>query len=415
MNIQDLYQQRDNFYIKSSSLTRGGIYLCILVGLLTFFGGLQLVEQTRVWGALLFNLLFFFGLAIGGSALSAMQDVIGANWGRPFMRIHEAFTAFLPVVAVMLIMFFAAIYFGWGGAENVYTWMNEPEKLSHFFGKRTWLDPMFMFVRDTFFIVVITWLAYWQMSLKLKRDKILLSGDIQRAEVEGKLIQDKLRHWSGPLLAAYSIAFTFLGFDLTMSLAWTWFSTLWGGWQFSIVMQTLFATLLLIMFALKGTPIGQMIKRNQFHDCGKMMHGFSVFFAYLTYAHILTYWYGNVPEETEYFIHRLHAPWIYIVIATPLMAFVFPLFALLPKVSKWTAIMMIPIASIILFAQWLVALLIVQPEVVSDKANWMPWVEVGMFFGILGLFMASFFWFSQRFPMISIADPLLLEAYNDDH
>ena len=43
---------------------------------------------------------------------------------------------------------------------------------------------------------------------------------------------------------------------------------------------------------------------------------------------MLTYWYGNVPEETEYFIHRIQQPWLTLVILAPLFNFVIPMFAL---------------------------------------------------------------------------------------
>jgi hypothetical protein len=292
--------------------------------------------------------------------------------------------------------------------------MNETEKLSHFWGKKTWLQPGFMFARDTFFLLAIAYLARWQIKLKVSRDQLLIDGKTEEAQARGLEVQEKLRHWSAPILVAYAVCFSFLCFDLTMSLAWTWFSTLWGGWQFAIMMQTLMASLLLIMFALKKTPMGQLIGRAQFHDVGKMMHGFTIFFAYLTYAHILTYWYGNVPEETEYFLHRLHGPWLGITIVTPILVFVFPLFALIPKASKWTAAFTVPIASVILFAQWLTYLLVVQPELTNGE-NWIPWVEVGLFLGMLGLFAMAVFRFGKKHPMIAVADPLLPESLVAGH
>ena len=149
MNIQDLYQQRESLYIRGSKISRGGIFFCILMGLLCFFAGLQFVEQTRVWGAVIFNLMFFFALAMGGSALSAMQDIVSAVWGRPIMRLHEAFTAFLPVASAILIAFFICIKFDIAGAGDVYRWMNETEALSHFFGKRTWLQEDFFLIRNS--------------------------------------------------------------------------------------------------------------------------------------------------------------------------------------------------------------------------------------------------------------------------
>jgi hypothetical protein len=112
------------------------------------------------------------------------------------------------------------------------------------------------------------------------------------------------------------------------------------------------------------------------------MHGFSIFFAYLTYAHILTYWYGNMPEETEYFLLRMKTPWLYIVLIAPLLSFLIPLYGLIPKASKWTKMITCPIAIGILVAQWFTYLLVVMPEVVKSGPFGVPAIEIGMFLGV---------------------------------
>lgn len=418
MNIHNLYEQRQSFFLTPNATARGGIYFCTLVGLIVFVMGLVGAEganATRTWGSFLFNLLFFFAIALGGSAFAAMQDVIGATWGRPIMRLHESFASFLPVAAILLVVFFACILGKLGHAHEVYRWIKNPEMLDHFWGKRDWLKPNLMVARDIFALLVILALAFWQLKTKLTRDMALVRGDKQKALDLGLKAKQKLRYWSAPVLVCYALCFSLLVFDLTMSLSPLWFSTLWGGWSFSIMMQTLMASLLLTMYALKRTQVGQLIRRQQFHDVGKIMHGFTIFFAYLTYAHVLTYWYGNVPEETEYFLHRMHQPWLTLIIVAPLLAFLFPLFALIPKASKWTAALTIPICAVILFAQWIVYMIVVQPEVTDGAKMGLPWIEVGTFLGFLGLFLSSVFWFGKRFPMLSVADPLLQEALAGDH
>ena len=124
----------------------------------------------------------------------------------------------------------------------------------------------------------------------------------------------------------------------------------------------------------------------------------------------MTYWYGNVPEETEYFIHRLHAPWLQIIIGAPLFSFVLPLFALIPKMSKWTKPITMPIAFLVLAAQWMSFLVVVQPEIVDGKIWTFPGIEFGVFLGMLGLFLMSVLGFAKRNPMIAIGDPLLHDA-----
>ena len=413
MNTQSLFEQRRQFLFAPSATVRGGLLFCMIAGIFAFVGGMYAGEATRTWGALIFNLFFFFSLALGGVVFSGMQDVISAKWGRPMMRLHESFASFLPVAAVAFLVFFICIGLNLGHAKDVYPWIRDPELVAEFWGKRTWLQPGLMMGRDIFALFSIYGLSLWQLGNKTKPDLLLMSGDQAGASKQGQLSQARLRYWSAPVLIAYALLFTLLAFDITASLAPLWYSTLWGGWSFAVMMQSLMAALLLFMYAVKGTPIGQFMRRQQFHDIGKFMHGFTVFFAYLTYAHIITIWYGNMPEETSFFIARLQGPWLLLLYAVFFLAFILPLFALLPKISKWTSGLAIPICASILLAQWIVNLLIVMPQV-TDGSTWMvPWIEVGIFLGILGLFIGSIFRFGRKFPMVSIADPLLHEALAD--
>lgn len=415
MNVNDLFERRTSFFLTPSSTMKGFVSACLLVGAISLGYGFATGAGTEVWGAYLFNLFFFFAIALGGMAFSAMQDLIGASWARPIKRLHEGFGAFVPVAVVLFLIFVAAIIMKLGGAGDVYRWIKDPSVIEHFHGKDVWLQPGFMYVRVAVILAVILGLVMWQFKQNLTRDKLFLEGRRDEALKAGEESRFKLRYWSAPILLIYGIAFTFLGFDLIMSLSPLWFSTLFGGWLFAIMMQTLMALLLIIMFSLKDSEIGGLIQRQQFHDVGKLMHGFSIFFAYLTYAHILTFWFGNMPEETEYLLHRMHAPWIYLAIGIPLLAFVVPLYVMIFKAAKWTPSVAVPIALCILGSQWFTYMLIVMPDVVDGSKMGMPLVEVGLFFGFLGLFLATYFWFGRRFPMVGLADPILPEALQGEH
>lgn len=411
----NLYEQRQSFFLSPSASARGAVVFCILLGVVAVALGMVQGHQTRVWGAVIFNTFFFFSVSLGGSVFSAIQDVIGAKWGRPVMRIHESFTSFLPVAVGLFLITLICVKLNLAGAREVWSWVADPSEVHHFWGKRSWLVENIWLIRDAFAMFVILGLARWQIGMKTRRDRVMASGNKAEAERLGIAARDKLRYWSAPVLVIYSVAFSLLGFDLLMSLAPMWLSTLWGGWLFAIMMQTLMATLLISMWIFKGTAIGSVVQRSQFHDVGKLMHGFTIFFAYLTYAHILTYWYGNMPEETQYFIHRLQSPWIYIVIIAPLVSFVIPLYAMIPKASKWTKMVGGVVAAGILLAQWSTYMLVVQPEVVKQGEMTLPWIELGLFFGVFGLFLLCVFMFGKRNPMVAIGDPLLVESLAEAH
>lgn len=415
MNINDFYENRNDYFLKMSASGRNKVIIGLVIGVAAFAAGLLMGNPTRAWGALLFNTLFFYTLALGGTALGVMQDVVGAVWGRPIRRIHEAFSAFLLPATIILIFILVAVKLRLAGAGDVYAWIRDPQMLDHFAGKNVWLQEIPMIIRNIGILIAIYLTARWQIKQSTERDLLLVSGNKDKAMEVGLLAKKKLRFFAAPCLIVYGFGMTFLYFDLTMSLEPLWFSTLWGGWFFSIMMHTLMASIMVMMFFFKNSSFGSFIKQKHFHDIGKMMHGFTAFFGYLTYAHILTYWYGNVPEETEYFIHRLHAPWIYLVYIILVLAFIAPMFIMIPKAAKWTKKIALPMALTILFAQWCTYYLVVMPSVTDLSKMYVPFIEVGMFAGILSLFIAMIYQFGGRVPMVTIADPMLPAAMHDHH
>jgi len=416
MKIKSLYQQRDNFFLELSSTARGGLIFLIVLGIASFAAGMIMGEHTRTWGSVLFNAMFFFSIALGGTAFANMQDVIDATWGRPIKRIHESFSAFLPYVSAFFIVFLLCVKFDVLDAGKVYKWIENPSIVEHLFGKNVWLQPNFMYIRDILSLAGILYLTRWHYKLTTAADQAFLSEKFEEGVRLGQHSHDQLRKWSAPVLVVYSILYSILAFDLMMSLAPTWVSTLWAGWQFSVLMQTLFATTLLVLFFLKKTPVGQFIGRQQFHDIGKLLFGFTAFYAYLTFAHVLTYWYTNMPEETSYFITRLKEPWLCYVIAAPFLSFLVPFILLVPKASKWTSYLAIPICIIVLVAQWINMMLVVTPEVLSENSSFsIPWIEIGVLLGFLAAFLLSVALRARKVPLLSLGDPLLYKALSEKH
>ena len=389
---------------------KGAIVFCLLIGAATLLYAYVSGNALRAWGSILASVFFFFLVALGGAAFACMQDLLGALWGRPIKRLHESFASFLPVVMIFCLVFFLCIKLGIADADKVYVWIADHDLLHHFVGKRSWLIEDFMLVRVLVLLAIILACVYWQLRQSLRADRMLLLADKSEALQLAAANRKRLRFWSAPLLVVYALCFTFVCFDLTMSLAPTWFSTLWGGWNFAIMMQTMLAFLLLFMFALKGTSIGKQYGVKQFHDVGKLLFGFTIFFAYLTYAHVLTYWYANMPETAEYFIHRLQQPWFALIIVLPLCSFFLPMVAFIPKASKWTAYVAIPVCVMVIISQWATQVVVIAPELDRDHTWRLPLIEFGIFVGFWGLFMCCVSLFSRRFPMLAVSDPLLEEA-----
>lgn len=407
--------QRGEFFIPMTPSVRTLIYSCIGIGLVAFGAGLMSGDQTRTWGSFLFNLIFFFSIALAGAAFGSMQDVMSAKWARPVKRLHESFASFIPWAVGMIVLFLICIKARVLGADRVYNWIADPHLLHAFPGKNVWLTENFMLIRVGLAALTIWWLVRWSQNQMIERDLAYARGDDQSGERLAMKAFTNLSYWSPGILIVYALLFSLICFDLTMSLHPTWFSTLWGGWSFAIMMQCMFALTLILMFTYKDTVLGRYFQRGHFHDIGKMVFGFTVFYAYLTYAHVLTYWYTNIPEETSYYIVRLKSPWRLIMQILPFLTFAIPFFVLIPKASKWVKSVAVPVAGLIIFAQWLSYFMIVMPEVHKVDAAFLPWIEVGVSIGFFGLFSLSFHRFAERVPMLAIGDPLLYEALDSHH
>jgi len=218
MSSNDLFHDKKSVYLETSPILKflawGGIALGVGAAVFGFSNG----QQSRVWGAYLFNLFFFFALGLGAMALAAITDVVGATWNRPIRRIQEAFGAFVPVGCVLFFAFVLAIGFNVLGAGSLYKWMAKPEMLEHFWGKNMWLTPMGFYFRVPLYVAIIGGVVLWQLSQTLRRDKAWAEGRLEDAAYQGEVVRVKTKFWSAPILLVLGTTFTFLCFDVTMSL-----------------------------------------------------------------------------------------------------------------------------------------------------------------------------------------------------
>ena len=80
-----------------------------------------------------------------------------------------------------------------------------------------------------------------------------------------------------------------------------------------------------------------------------------------------------------------------------IIIYLLPLIILIFKASKWTAWITVPLSAMIFISQWLTYLLVVMPELMKPQL-YVPWIEIGIFIGFIGLLII------MR-PGLSIFDP----------
>jgi hypothetical protein len=142
-----------------------------------------------------------------------------------------------------------------------------------------------------------------------------------------------------------------------------------------------------------------------------MLFAWTGFWAYIYFCQFMLIWYANLPEETAYFLRRSGNGWLPYMLVLPALKFAVPFVLLIPRAAKRTPARLVPVAVLILFAQFWELFLMVAPAITHGDAAvaaHLPIIEFAGTLGFLGLFTLVFGWALERHEPVPLKDPGLL-------
>jgi hypothetical protein len=271
---------------------------------------------------------FVVSIALGALIFLMTTYVVGARWNAVIRRLNECVVSALPVLAVC----FLPIVF-WLG--DLYLWMAEPEALaqlseheSHALAhKQAYLNAPFFVVRAALYFVIWGAAAFVLCRRSVLRDRAALAT--QEASPHAPE-----RAFSAALLPLVCLALTFAAFDWLMSLQPFWMSSIFGVYVFAGgFVASLGLVAVLAHAAARGGVVP--IRPPHFHALGRLMFGFTVFWAYIAFFQALLIALPNRPEEVVFYLRRLEGGWRAVVWALIIGRFALPFFILLPRSIKF--------------------------------------------------------------------------------
>jgi len=404
----------------------GACGLLIAIGLAAFLFGLA-SDPATTWRAFHVNFLYFGTISQAAICLASALVIIGARWAGPVRHVAEGLSAWVPI---SLVLFVIGNLFG---REYIHTnWIHGAP-----YGKEGWLSFWRVFWTDFAIMGVLTvlTLAFLRASFRPS-----LKGAAERATRMQGMFESWTKGWRGddvereesekrlkvlaPILCLlYAFGFSFVAFDQVMSLEPTWFSNifgwyfLWGGFLSSI------AATALICVLLKRTTSGWDVEitRARMHDLGKMVFAFSIFWMYLFFSQYIVIWYGNLPEETQFFQARLGSqflqdswywvssnldePYVKLSLAAWVGCWITPFWVLLGQEPKKTPVILGSVCAIVLLGFWLERNALVWPALEPDNGSaWFGPIQLGISLGFLGAFALVYLVFSRLFPTLPLPE-----------
>lgn len=362
------------------------------IGVATLVAGLFLAPQ-RIWLNLLLVSYYLLGLALAGMAWIALQYVSGAHWSTALRRVPEAMAGVLPLGAlgIICIVILHPSLYPWTGGVQV-----EGDAPGF---KLMWLSLPFFRIRAV--VYLLGWLGFAWAMLRLSRQQ----------DSDGELSHTRQSTALAALfLVFFGVTFWLASVDWIMSLEPEWYSTIFGFYNFAGAFLSGLATLAVLLVWLQGHgPLKSVIREQHLHDVGKLLFAFSTFWAYLWFSQYMLIWYANLPDETVYYVRRLHGFWQPLFVLNLFLNWVVPFFALLPRMNKQRAGILVRVSIVLLAGRWLDLYLMIMPPFSGGKPHIGIW-EIGLVAGLVGVFGLGFFAALRRAPLVPVRDPYLAES-----
>ena len=346
---------------------------------------------------------FVWVVTIGAGALwwVTLQNVVNSHWSLVIRRVGELIASNAPVLALLSLPIVVPLILG---NPMLYKWadsslMRESAELAHKIG---YLNTRFFAIRFVVYLGFWTWLSSFFLNRSLKQDK-------EQAPSAAKTVVT-MRRAAGPAMIGFAITITFFAFDMLMSLDPSWFSTMFGVYYFASCVLAINSSLALTLMWLQSKGrLTSSVTVHHFHDLGKMIFAFTIFWAYIGFSQFMLLWYANIPEETLWFKERFVNSWGTLSWTLLFGHFVIPFFGLLSRWVKrnkkalafwaiWQLVM------IYLDMYWLV-----MPTLGVDEVPF-KLIDLTCWIGVLAVFIAGVAYRAKGLNLLASNDPRLPDS-----
>jgi hypothetical protein len=353
-----------------------------------------LIDPTQFLRSYLVGFLFWNGITLGALAIAMLHHLTGGGWGIVVRRVLEAASRTLPLMAVAFVPILV-------GLPQLYLWAR-PEAvavdplLQH---KAPYLNTTAFADRAILYFAILGTIAFLLNRWSLEQDR-----------TADPALRRRMRLLSGPGLALWCLAVTFIAVVWLMSLDPLWFSSIYG--VYLMGSQGLAALAFLILVAghlATRPPLQGVIQSRHIGDYGNLMLAFLMLWGYFSVSQLIIIWSGNLPEEIPWYLSRLHGGWGKVGLVLVIGHFAVPFAFLLSRSIKTAPRALAGVALLVLAMRWVDLYWQAAPIFHPDGVH-LSWLDPIPVVALGGLWVALFLRELGQRSLLPVNDPGLEEA-----
>jgi hypothetical protein len=274
------------------------------------------VSPKFAMSAYLTAFVYCLTITIGCLFFVLIQHLCRVGWSVVVRRIAELVMIMIVPLAILFIPILVSlrgvgVLYGWDHPDYAEILHLNPEIWTV---KTGWLTERWFIFRSLIYFTIWSVLAVYFFRSSVRQD-----------ETGEKAVTDRMQWWAGPSVVLFSLTTTLAAFDWVMSLAPMWFSTMFGVYLFAGSILSAHCAITVGAYLLqRAGAMRDEITPEHYHDLGKLIFGFLLFWIYIGFSQFMLIWYANIPEETEWFYFRQQDVWVWVSLSLILFHWIIP-------------------------------------------------------------------------------------------
>ncbi len=387
-------------YISKSSYN----LILIIIGyvglVLTWFFG---ISDKVFYFSYLTSYFYWLSIILGGMFFIMVHYAFSSTWSVSIRRLMENTIMLIPLFTLpfLPVLYGMEKLFKW--LPNHYYWKTHDFEADHLIQhKLAYLNEDSFIFRALLYFVLWNIISIYIYYNSIKHDR---TGEIK--------ILENLRYFCmSPMGVFFFISLTGAGLDWHMSLDPHWYSTMFGVYTFAgaFLAFLAFLTFTIIRMQDQGYLKG-IVSTEHFHDLGKYLFAFTVFYCYIAGAQFYFIWYSNIPEETIWYLHRWIGSWKIISVLLIVGKFFIPFFILIFRGSKRNIRLLQVMTIWILFMHYIDINFIIMPTV--HKTNFhFGLYDLFTMISFALIFVGGFKFITTKSNLVPLNDTELVHSIN---